>query len=79
MNTDREKWNELLENYNWADFIQVNVNTCAVCADGCDTWIFIQNNDVVHQIRFTDNSPEIEPIRIFVQKLDALRKAFKQN
>jgi hypothetical protein len=79
MNTNREKWNELLESFNWDDFTQINVNTCAMCADGCDAWIFVQNNGAVHQIRFTDDSPEIEPIRTFVEKLDALRKEFKQN
>jgi len=77
LNTNREKWNELLESFNWNDFTQINVNTCAICADGCDTWIFVQNNGAVHQIRFTDNSPEIEPIRTFVEKLDALRKEFR--
>ncbi len=60
-NTNREKWNELLESFNWNDFTQVNVNTCSVCVDGCDTWISIQNGGLVHQIRFTENSPKIEP------------------
>jgi len=67
--TDSKEWHELLSTLNWNDFVKVDVNTCALCADGCDTWIWIQNGETVHQIRFTENSPEIDPIRTFVEKL----------
>lgn len=77
--TNQEKWNELLAAFNWDDFTTVNVNTCNLCADGCDTWIIIQKDDMIHHIRFGDNSPEIEPIRDFIEKLDAWRQDFRQN
>ncbi len=75
--TNRADWTELLVALNWDDFKKVNVNTCALCADGCDTWIYIENNHETHQIRFTDNSQEIEPIRSFVEKLNALNEEFR--
>jgi hypothetical protein len=77
--TARQEWTELMSSLNWNEFEKVNVNTCALCADGCDTWIFIQNGLQTHKIRFTDNSPEIEPIRSFVEKLKVVHERFRQN
>jgi hypothetical protein len=77
--TNRAEWNDLLAALNWDDFKNVNVNTCALCVDGCDTWIYIENNHESHKIRFTDNSTEIEPIRAFVEKLNALHEEFRSN
>jgi hypothetical protein len=68
-----EKWNALLAELDYEAFAEVNVNTCQLCADGCDTWISIQKNDMEpHVIRFVETSPEIEPVRGFVEKLHAL-------
>jgi hypothetical protein len=77
--TAPQEWDELLSTLNWNEFVKVNVNTCAVCVDGCDTWIWIQNNETVHQIRFTETSPEIEPIRDFIETLQAYHKKFRTN
>lgn len=77
--TSRAEWSDLSGSLNWDEFANVNVNTCALCADGCDTWIFIQNGNRTHQIRFTETSPEIEPIREFVEKLEAIHERFRQN
>ena len=77
--TNREEWNELLSRLNWDDFKEINVNTCARCADGCDTWIFIEKNDEIHRIQFTENSPEIEPIQAFVERLAAVHEEFRNN
>jgi hypothetical protein len=75
--TSRSEWSDLLGSLNWDEFTKVNVNTCALCADGCDTWIFIQNGHITHQIRFTESSSEIDPIRIFVDKLEAIHEEFR--
>lgn len=77
--TDPAEWDKLLATLNWDDFNQVQVNTCAVCADGCDTWISVEKNRETHRIRFNDSSNEIEPIRPFVEKLDSLIEAFRKN
>lgn len=73
------EWSDLLASLNWNDFKDVNVNTCALCGDGCDTWINIKNGDETHRIRFTESSPEIEPIQTFVQKLSVLHEEFRQK
>jgi hypothetical protein len=78
-NTQPEEWRELRASLNWDEFKKVNVNTCALCADGCDTWIRILNGGDSHYIRFTSSSPEIEPIKVFVDKLKALHQAFQQK
>lgn len=48
MKTNSAEWNELLATLNWDTFKKVNVNTCALCADGCDTWIYIKNENETH-------------------------------
>ena len=78
-NTQVEQWRDLRTSLNWNDFKNVNVNTCAVCADGCDTWIRIHNGSESHYIRFTESSPETEPISIFVEKLKTLHEKFRQK
>lgn len=75
--TEREEWKDLISSLNWNEFKKINVNTCALCADGCDTWISIQNGLQTHEIRFTDNAPEIEPIKTFVEKLKVLHEEFR--
>lgn len=77
--TAREEWADLISSLNWNEFKNVHVNTCALCADGCDTWISIQNGFQSHEIRFTDNSTEIESIRTFVEKLKVVHDRFRQN
>lgn len=77
--TRTEVWRELRASLKWDDFKAIDVNTCALCADGCDTWIRIQNGAESHYIRFTDSSPEIEPIAVFVNKLKALQQEFREK
>ena len=77
--TDSTEWNELLATLDWDEFNQVQVETCAVCTDGCDTWISVEKNHQTHRIRFTEYSTEIEPIRPFVEKLDSLIEEFRKN
>jgi hypothetical protein len=76
--TPEERWDDLITSLNWYDFKDVEVNTCALCADGCDTWILIQIGADSHRIQFTDNSPEVEPIRTFVEKLKAVHEKFRE-
>jgi hypothetical protein len=75
--TNHEEWRKLLRSLDWNAFKRVDVNTCALCADGCDTWIVVENNKESHQIRFTENSPEIEPVRAFVEKVRALHEKYR--
>jgi hypothetical protein len=77
--TDATKWNQLVASLDWNEFNKVQVNTCAVCADGCDTWISVEKNHETHRIRFTESSTEIEAIRPFVESLDFLIEEFRKN
>lgn len=77
--TQSEEWRELRSALNWEAFKKIDVNTCALCADGCDTWIRIQNGVESHYIRFTESSSETEPISIFAEKLKALHDEYRQK
>ena len=74
----QEEWEAVKELLNFEKFINININTCNVCADGCDQWIFIRNGSSIHEIRFGHASDSaVAPIRPFIEKLNAIRKRFK--
>lgn len=77
LDTQPEKWNELIRSLDWDKFNEVHVNTCAICVDGCDVWITVENDDIYHRIRFTESSPEIAPIKDFIDKVNAYRAQVK--
>lgn len=59
------------------DFLNISINTCNVCVDGCDTWITISNDTLSHTIRFGySDSLIIQPIRPFVDALYDLQTKF---
>jgi hypothetical protein len=79
-NTDTQRWNELLATLDVEKFLAIDVNTCNVCADGCDVTIYLRKDNITHQIRFgLGQSPETVPIKPFVDKLNAWREEFKNN
>ncbi len=77
--TDANRWNALLDKLDFNTFKSINVNTCNLCADGCDTWISIQKDDDIHTIQFGYTSPEIQSIKSFIDALDAWRKDLKNK
>ena len=70
------EWAEILTDVNIADFIRLNYNTCNVCVDGCDEWIFIQKGTISHQITFGKGF-EINTISKLQNKLAELRTEFR--
>lgn len=50
--TTASEWNNLLNSINTSDFFIQNYNSCNICVDGCDEWIYVKNNSISHQIRF---------------------------
>ncbi len=77
MNSD--DWVELLLLFDWPTFKQIDINTCNVCADGCDTWISVRMHSDYHLIRYGfQDSLVLEPIKSFVNKLDSLRNVYRQ-
>ncbi len=78
LTTERE-WDELIALYNQQKFEAINVNTCNVCADGCDTWIRVENGNFSHEIRFggIQDSTILKPIKEFVEKLESLKSKYE--
>lgn len=76
--TPKTEWEELLALYNQQKFEAINVNTCNVCADGCDTWIRVENGDFNHEIRFGyGDSTILVPIKEFVEKLENIKSKYE--
>lgn len=71
----KEDWNALVATLDMAAFNKITLNTCAVCADGCDTWISVKKGNAYHKITFdyTDHE-QLNPVRTFVDRLIALKK-----
>lgn len=77
--TPETEWEELIALYNQQKFEAINVNTCNVCADGCDTWIRVENGNFSHEIRFggIQDSTILKPIKEFVEKLESLKSKYE--
>ncbi len=72
--TNAKDWKELTNLLDYEEFEKIDINTCYVCADGCDTWITVKNGESSHSIRFGyPDSLTIQPIIPFINKLDSLR------
>jgi hypothetical protein len=69
------EWTEILNDVNMDDFVQLNYQTCNVCFDGCDEWIFIQKDNLSHGIRFGKDA-KIDSISKLQIKLEQLRMEF---
>jgi hypothetical protein len=69
------EWKEIISNVNLNGFLNLNYQSCNVCADGCDEWIFIQNDNISHKITF-EKGLEIKDISKLQAKLAALRAEF---
>lgn len=87
--TDPGEWEQLVNLLDLEEFLKININDCAVCADGCDMWIQIDSNEISHKIRFDmyrfleddgyQESVELQNIKPFVQKLDSTRIQIKKQ
>lgn len=72
--TTKKDWDELIKLLDKEEFQKIDINTCYVCADGCDTWITLNNGDNIHTIRFGSNdSLVIAEIQPFVDKLNEIK------
>lgn len=71
------EWAEILSCVNTNDFVKLQYQTCNVCIDGCDEWIFIQENNITHKITF-DKGFQIYAINKLQKKLAQLRAEFNK-
>lgn len=75
--TSLNEWDELIELLDHDNFSMVNINTCNYCADGCDNWIVITDENYSHKIRYGyEDSTTLITIKPFVDKLDSIRLSY---
>ncbi|MFY0606254.1 MAG: hypothetical protein JXR10_06035 [Cyclobacteriaceae bacterium] len=77
--TDDEDWIILQQYYASGIFQKERLNSCGVCADGCDYWIRYIDGDYEHEIRFQNpeniqNSATRNVAIRFVERLEALNE-----
>lgn len=47
------EWESIVNSFNHSDFLQLELNNCNVCVDGCDEIILISDDAGSHEIRYT--------------------------
>lgn len=69
------EWSEIQNCVNLDDFSRLHYQSCAICVDGCDEWISIQDDGYFHKITYGKGS-EIDTISKLQTKLAQLRTEF---
>lgn len=72
-----EEWKEIVNDIDTESFLGLDYQSCNVCVDGCDEWIFIQNGKLSHKITF-GKGLEISTISKLQSKLAELRTEFNK-
>jgi hypothetical protein len=76
--TKEEIWNSLLSVLDLKEFLKVDLNVCNVCVDGCDKWIYIENDTISHRISFwDDDSLEFKNIKPLIDELEKIRNGYR--
>jgi hypothetical protein len=71
--------NTLLTKLDFEEFKKLNLNSCDVCVDGCDEWIFVDNGSESHYIRFVNGEPKLNAIQSFVDELYTIKAKYSGN
>lgn len=66
----------LLAQFDFNEFKKLDLNSCNVCVDGCDDWIYFNNGTESHYIRFTRNDPKLQPVKEFVDQLNVIKTQY---
>lgn len=75
-----KNWEALVETFDMSKFKQIEMNTCAVCVDGCDDWVTVRQGNDVHTIRYSDIEHEaLLPIKPFLEKLRSIREIYRKR
>jgi hypothetical protein len=69
------EWTEILNDVDMDEFLKLNYQSCNICVDGCDEWIYIQKDGVSHKITF-GKGQKIDSINKLQTKLSQLRAEF---
>ena len=66
----------LLSRLDFDELKKIDLNTCNICFDGCDDWIYFNNGSESHYIRFTRNDPKLQPIQGFIDQLNGIKTRY---
>ena len=66
----------LLSELDFNELKKLELNSCNVCFDGCDDWIYFDNGSESHYIRFTRNDPKLQTISTFIDQLNAIKISY---
>ncbi len=66
----------LLSKLDFEKLKDVELNTCNVCADGCDSWLFVDNGTESHYIRFGGSEAELQPVQAFFYQLNLIKAQY---
>ena len=66
----------LLDKFDEKEFKSIELNTCNVCVDGCDNWIYFENSKGSHYIRFGGSDKKLEPIQMFIDQLFLIKESY---
>ena len=72
----QENLNRLLSSLNFEEFKTIKLNSCNVCADGCDNWIYVSKGDEFHLIKYGGNEDDLNKIKVFIEILDGIKKEY---
>lgn len=71
-------WADLKKSLDLEEFKKINLNTCYVCADGCDYWVEIRSASFNHRIRYgTEDSVTVRRVKPFLDKVHSIREEFR--
>ena len=66
----------LVAKLDFAALKKLDLNSCNVCADGCDDWIYFKNGLDSHYIRFGKSDPKLQSIQAFVDQLNVIKSQY---
>lgn len=78
-NTPKAEWEKLVSLLDKNEFKNIDINTCNVCADGCDIWVIVEDSGYSHTIRFGDESEVGGSQRKYVSTLQNLISKVRED
>jgi hypothetical protein len=76
---ESSEMDDLLAQLDIDELNKLDLNSCNVCVDGCDDWIFFEKGSESHYIRFGGNEPQLQPIQSFIDKLNAIKTQYSKD
>jgi hypothetical protein len=68
------EWTNLIAKLDFDAFQQIDLQTCALCADGCDTEIIISKSGLSHRFTYAwHEAEELAKVRDFLNVFDSLK------